>query len=75
MSNKLTLKEKIELFKLSKKPRKQIRLRFDALNMDLNFPTVGQSTHIKYKNFEIKKQMPMNSSKSQKALTKPKYKT
>lgn len=40
MSSQLTLKEKIELFKLSKKPRKQIKLRFDALTMDLNLPSL-----------------------------------
>ena len=26
--NRLTLKEKIELFKINKRPRKQVRLRF-----------------------------------------------
>ena len=41
MSHNLTLKERIELFKLNKKPRKQIKLRFDTLAMDLNLPTVG----------------------------------
>lgn len=40
MSSQLTLKEKIELFKLSKKPRKQIKLRFDTLTMDLNLPSL-----------------------------------
>lgn len=45
----MTLKEKIELFKISKHPRKQIRFRFDA--MELVLPALDSSANLTLKNF------------------------
>ena len=53
MNQNLTLKERIELFKLNKKPRKQIIVRFDTLAMDLNLPTLGESTNLPSNHFRI----------------------
>ena len=53
MSDNLTLKEKIELFKISKRPRKQIRFRFD--NMELSLPAVDSSSNLTLKNFRLNK--------------------
>ena len=52
MSQNLTLKERIDLFKLSKKPRKQIIMRFDTLGMDLNLPTIGDHVQIANRHFK-----------------------
>lgn len=49
MSGNLTLKEKIELFKISKRPRKQIKFRFDA--MELALPALDSSANLTLKNF------------------------
>ena len=49
MSDYLTLKKKIELFKISKRPRKQIRFRFE--NMELSLPAVDSSSNLALKNF------------------------
>ena len=54
MSQNLTLKERIELFKLSKKPRKQIIIRFDTLGMDLNLPTIGDHVQIANRHFKFR---------------------
>lgn len=74
MSSQLTLKEKIELFKLSKKPRKQIKLRFDTLTMDLNLPSLRPPDHLQYKNFRSHKKE-FNNQKHSTFHSKAKYKT
>ena len=71
MSKLLSLKERIELYKLHKKPRKQIKLRFDALSLDLNLPILGQSTHILYKNFRTSKKMGSFNRSNSQALHRP----
>ncbi len=55
MSQNLTLKQRIELLKISKKPRKQIRLRFDTLTFDWEVPYSNLESEKTFKNFKLNK--------------------
>ena len=73
--SQLTLKERIELFKLNKKSRKQIRLRFDTLTMDLNLPLASGSLHIPSKHFRVNIKKKKINNLSYNSTKKQFYKT
>lgn len=55
LNSSLSLKEKIELFKINKKPRKQIILKFDTIKNGLVLPELDKMPNLRYTHFKNKK--------------------
>ena len=49
----LSLKEKIQLFKAAKKPRKEIRLKFEVITNGISLPKVEHFEHRYKSSFKI----------------------